>query len=110
VCQRIEDAQVHHPFARAELVHGLRVACLQHFTAAAETYDALAADQPRHATGQAILAASLYPSIVSRTAAMASPHWAQIAHSHRPDQFLDRISVEVTEGWQPHGAFDPLRH
>jgi hypothetical protein len=82
----------------------------QHFTAATDTYDALAADKPRHATSHAVVAASLYPSIVKLTAAMASPHWAEIAHSRRPGLFLDRISVEVTEGWSPRGAFDPLRH
>lgn len=82
----------------------------QHFTAAADIYDALAADQPVHANRHVVVAASLYPSIVNLTAAMASPYWAQIAHSHRPNLFLDRISVEVTEGWSPRGAFDPLRH
>lgn len=82
----------------------------QHFTAAMDTYDALAADQPAHANSHAAVAASLYPTIVNLTAAMASPHWAEIAHSGRPDLFLDRISVEVTEGWSPSGALDPLRH
>lgn len=82
----------------------------QHFTAATETHDALAADQPRHATSHAAVAASLYPSIINLTAALASPHWAKIAHSRRPDLFLERISDDVTEGWQPGGAFDPLRH
>jgi hypothetical protein len=81
----------------------------QHFTAATDTYDSLAADQPRHANSHATVAASLYPSIVSLTAAMASPHWAQIAHSRRPEAFLDRVSEEVTEGWIPKGSFDPLR-
>ncbi|WP_426989214.1 hypothetical protein [Pseudarthrobacter sp. Y6] len=81
-----------------------------HFTATTDTYDELAADQPRHANNQAVVAASLYPAIVTLTAAIASPHWAKIAHSSRPDLFLDRISDEVTEGWRPRGAFDPLRH
>ncbi|MCZ9880474.1 hypothetical protein NFJ07_01585 [Arthrobacter sp. B2a2-09] len=81
-----------------------------HFTAATDTYDALAAKQPRHANSHAIVAASLYPSIVNLTAAMASPHWAEIAHSRRPDLFLDRISAEITDGWHPRGASDPLRH
>ncbi len=82
----------------------------QHFTAATDTYDALTADQPRHANSHAVAAASLYPSIVNLTAAMASPHWAQIAHSKRPRAFLDKISEDVTEGWIPKGSFDPLRH
>jgi hypothetical protein len=82
----------------------------QRFTAATDIYDALAAHQPRHATGQAIVAASLYPVIVTLTAAIASPYWEEVAHSRRPGLFLDRISDEVTEGWQPRGAFDPLRH
>lgn len=82
----------------------------QHFTAATEIYDALAADQPPQANSQAVVAASLYPSIVNLTAAMALAHWAQIAHSRRPNAFLDRVSQEVTEGWIPKGNFDPLRH
>ncbi|GAC1504023.1 MAG: hypothetical protein NVS2B15_26900 [Pseudarthrobacter sp.] len=81
----------------------------QHFTAATDTYDQLAADQPPQATSHGIVAASLYPSIVNLTAAMGSPHWAQIAHSRRPDAFLDRASEEATEGWIPKGTFDPLR-
>ncbi|WP_423181307.1 hypothetical protein [Arthrobacter sp. NyZ413] len=80
-----------------------------HFTAATDIYDTLAANQPRHANSHAVMAASLYPSIVNLTAAMASPRWAEIAHSRHPDQFLDRISVEVTDGWQPRRASDPLR-
>ncbi|XAS69254.1 TniQ family protein [Micrococcaceae bacterium Sec5.7] len=82
----------------------------QHFTATTEIYDELAADQPGHSNSQAVVAASLYPAIVALTAAISSPHWAEIAHSHRPDRFLDRISIEVTEGWSPSGALDPLRH
>lgn len=81
-----------------------------HFTHAIEIYDALAADQPRHSQSQAMVAASLYPSIVSLTATIASPFWARIAHSRHPNAFLDRISDEVTDGWQPRGAFDSLRH
>jgi hypothetical protein len=81
-----------------------------HFTATTETYDELAADQPRHANNQAVVAASLYPAIVNLTAAISSPHWAEIAHSRHPNQFLDRISAEVTDGWHPRGASEPLRH
>ncbi|MET3923679.1 hypothetical protein [Arthrobacter sp. UYEF20] len=72
-----------------------------HFPATTEIYDELAADQPRHANSQTVVAASLYPAIITLTAAISSPHWAEIAHSRHPDQFLDRISVEVTNGWYP---------
>jgi len=82
----------------------------QHFTTATDTYDALAADQPRHGNSYAVVAASLYPCIVNLTAAMASPHWAQIAHSKRSRAFLDKVSEDVTEGWIPKGSFDPLQH
>ena len=66
------------------------------------------ANQPRHGQSQAIVPASLHPSVVSLTA-IASPYWAKIAHSHRPDLFLDRIRGQVTEGRTPRGAHDPLR-
>ncbi|GAA4038023.1 hypothetical protein GCM10023063_41380 [Arthrobacter methylotrophus] len=83
---------------------------LHHFPATTGIYDELAADQPRHANSHAIVAASLYPAIVTLTAAISSPHWDEIAHSRHPDQFLDRISIELTDGWHPRGASDPLRH
>lgn len=81
-----------------------------HFTAATDTYDNLTADQPRHANSHAITTASLYPSTVTLTAVIASPYWARIAHSREPKRFLERISTEITEGWTPAGASDPLRH
>lgn len=59
---------------------------------------------------QAAAAAALYPSTVALATVIASPYWEQIAHSRHPQQFLDRISVEVTEGWlPPQGIYDPLR-
>lgn len=81
-----------------------------HFTAATDTYDSLTADQPRHAKSHALIAASLYPSTVALTALIASPYWARIAHSREPKRFLERISMEITEGWTPTGGSDPLRH
>jgi hypothetical protein len=82
---------------------------LHHFTHTTEICDALMADQPRHGHSQAIIAASLYPSIVSLTAAIASPYWAKIAHLRQPDLFLAQICNSVTDGWSPTGAHDPLR-
>jgi len=124
VCPEILTAWHHHRnlitrFGRSGVRKAFHVAGIvnwrwydqfQHFTAATETYDTLAADQPRHGNTQAIVAASLYPSIVSLTAAIASPFWARTAHLQRPEAFLDRISEEITDGWIPQGAFDPLRH
>ena len=51
-----------------------------HFTHTTDIYETLAADQPRHARSQAIVAASLYPATVELAAAIASPYWADIAH------------------------------
>lgn len=82
----------------------------QHFSAAIDTYETLAADHPGQANSQALVAAALYPSIVMLTAAIASPRWRYIARSRHPEPFLDRVSHEVTDGWLPQGAFDPLRH
>lgn len=80
-----------------------------HFAPALDTYDALAASQPRNANSHAAVAAALYPSVVAPTAIMASPYWARIAHSGRPAQFLERVTGEVTDGWIPTGAADALR-
>lgn len=82
----------------------------QHFPAAIDTYDSLTAAQPRQDNSQALLAAALYPSIVTLTAAIASPRWRYIARSPHPEPFLERVSAEVTDGWHPHGVHDPLRH
>lgn len=82
----------------------------QHFGPAMDTYDKLAAGKPLQASKPGLVAVALYPSAVALTAAIASPYWTGIALSPRPAAFLDRISVEVTEGWVPRGACDPLRH
>ncbi|MCG2622166.1 hypothetical protein LVY72_09570 [Arthrobacter sp. I2-34] len=61
----------------------------------------------RHRTATA---AALYPCVVGLTAAIASPAWAQTAHSSRPNDFLRRISLQATDGWIPQGQHDPLLH
>lgn len=80
-----------------------------HFSYTANVYDDLATSRPHRASQQPMVAASLYPAIVELAAAVASPYWAKIAHSNHPDDFLDRISTSITEGWRPTGAHDPLR-
>ncbi|WP_222440314.1 hypothetical protein [Arthrobacter alpinus] len=82
----------------------------QHFSAAIDTYESLIAAQPRQANSQALFAAALYPSIVALAASISSPRWRYIARSPHPEPFLDRVSDEVTDGWQPRGTHDPLRH
>lgn len=81
-----------------------------HFTAAAETYDRLAAALPRQANSQALVAAALYTSVVILTAVIASRHSRRIACSPHPEAFLDRVRDQITDGWKPQGALDPLRH
>jgi hypothetical protein len=68
---------------------------------------------PQHSPAgesQALVAAPLYPSMVVLTAAIASPYWRRIACSPHPEVFLERVSHEITDGWIPQGASDPMRH
>ncbi|WP_125612055.1 hypothetical protein [Specibacter cremeus] len=75
-----------------------------------DIYDTLAGDQPRQANNQSMVSAALHTSIVTLTAAIASPYWEEIAHSHLPAPCLERISDGIIDGRQPRGVFGPLRH
>ena len=103
-------SQVRRAFHIASVINWSWYDQFQHFTAAMDIYDTLAGDHPRQANSKALVAAALYPSIVTLTAVIASPYWLANARSSRPDVFLERVSHEITDGWQPQGAFDPLRH
>lgn len=83
---------------------------LQHFDEFGVLYQELASNR-RHesAQEQPAVSAAMYPSIARLTAAIASPFWAHIAHSHHPNSFLDRVSTQITDGWYPRGGGDPLR-
>lgn len=104
------QAQVRRAFHISSIINWGWYDQFQHFSAAIDTYEALTTDHPRQVNSPALVAAALYPSIVTLTAAIASPSWRYIARSHQPQPFLDRVSHEVTDGWTPQGAFDPLRH
>lgn len=104
------NAQVRRAFHISSVINWGWYDQFQHFSAAIDTYESLTTDHPRQANSPALVAAALYPSIVALTAAIASPHWRYIARSRHPEPFLDRVSHEITDGWTPQGAFDPLRH
>lgn len=103
-------AQVRRAFHISSVINWSWHDQFQHFSAAVDIYETLTADHPRQANSPALVAAALYPSIVKLTAAIASPRWRYIARSPHPEAFLDRVGNEITEGWTPQGAFDPLRH
>jgi len=103
-------AQVRRAFHISSVVNWGWYDQFQHFSAALDTYETLTTNHPRQANSPALVAAALYPSIIMLTAAIASPSWRYIARSRHPEPFLNRVSSEVTEGWTPQGAFDPLRH
>lgn len=103
-------AQVRRAFHISSVINWSWYEQFQHFSAAMNTYESLTANHPRIPNSPALVAAALYPSIVTLTAAIASPHWRYIARSPRPEIFLNRVRNEIIEGWTLQGAFDPLRH
>lgn len=103
-------AQVRRAFHVSSVINWSWYDQFQHFSAAMDIYETLTTGHPRHAISPALVAAAIYPSIVTLTAAIASPRWRYIARSPHPGVFLDRVSNEITDGWTPQGAFDPLRH
>lgn len=81
-----------------------------HFPQFADLHRQLtAAPGQEHTREQAVDAAALYPATIRLTAILSSPFWEQIAHSNRADNFLKRVTAEVTDGWHPQGGRDPLR-
>ena len=74
---------------------------LQHFDEFAILHEELTSNRRQEPAQQhPAVAAALYPSTVRLTAMIASPFWLQMAHSGRPDRFLDRVSGQVTNGWR----------
>lgn len=110
IIQRQGNTRTHKAYEASKMINWQWYDQFRHFTYTTNFVHTLTKNQTHPANPQAIISAALYPAIVELTAILASPYWMKIAHSKQPQEFLDRISTNITEGWKLTATTGPLQH